>query len=215
MSTALARRTASREFRRAAVLEAAAEVFARAGLEGATMRAIAEAAGYSAAALYDFYPAKEAIYADLLAQSLDRLRLAVGGAIDAAMGDEGRMRAGITGFLDHYRAHPRDLELGLYLFQGLGPHGLSPTLDRDLNNRLIVVLRRIADAIARFGRLGALAAHGETVGVFAHLLGILVAERTGRLKTLDARADDLLARLLEGLAARLRPGLRSSAESAK
>ncbi|MSP89932.1 MAG: TetR family transcriptional regulator [Alphaproteobacteria bacterium] len=211
MSTALARRTASHEFRRAAVLDAAAEVFARAGLEGATMRAIAEAAGYSAAALYAYYPAKEAIYADLLAQSLDRLRRAVNGAIDGATDDEARMRAGIAGFLNHYRDHPRDLELGLYLFQGLGPHGLSPAHDRDLNNRLIAVLRRIADTIARFGRRDPLTAHGETVSVFAHLIGILVAERTGRLKTLDARADDLLARFLDGLVARLRGG----AESAK
>lgn len=206
MSTALARRTASHEFRRAAVLDAAAEVFARAGLDGATMRAIAEAAGYSAAALYAYYPAKEAIYADLLAQSLDRVRRAVSDAIDGAISDEGRVRAGIAEFLSYYRTYPRELELGLYLFQGLGPHGLSPALDRDLNNRLIAILRRIADTIARFGRLDPLAAHGETVGVFAHLLGILVAERTGRLKTLDARADDLLARLLDGLVARLRPG---------
>lgn len=175
------------------------------------MRAIAEAAGYSAAALYAYYPAKEAIYADLLAQSLDRLRRAVSAAIDGAPNDEGRVCAGIAGFLGHYRANPRELELGLYLFQGLGPHGLTPGLDRDLNNRLIAVLRRIADAIARFGRLDSLAAHGETVGVFAHLLGILVAERTGRLKILDARADDLLRRLLDGLVARLRP----SAESVK
>jgi AcrR family transcriptional regulator len=211
MSTALARRTASHEFRRAAVLDAAAEVFTRAGLDGATMRAIAEAAGYSAAALYAYYPAKEAIYADLLAQSLDRVRRSVNGAINGATDDEGRVRAGIAGFLNHYRTYPRELELGLYLFQGLGRHGLSPAFDRDLNNRLIAVLRRIADTIARFGRLDALAAHGETVGVFAHLLGILVAERTGRLKTLDARANDLLERLLDGLVARL----RASAESAK
>ncbi|MBM3601625.1 MAG: TetR/AcrR family transcriptional regulator [Alphaproteobacteria bacterium] len=202
------RQARTHEFRRAAVLAAAGSVFARDGLSGATMRAIAGAAGYTVGALYFYYPGKEAIYADLLGQSLDRLRMAVAGAIKAVDAGpdraEARVRAGLWGFLGHYRSHPRELDLGLYLFRGLGPHGLSPALDRELNSRLIAVLRRISGTMTELGRLDPLAAHGETVAAFATMLGLLVAERTGRLKILDATADDVMTRYLDALVARLR-----------
>ncbi|MBM3573855.1 MAG: TetR family transcriptional regulator, partial [Alphaproteobacteria bacterium] len=93
------RRQRHHDFRRADILTAAEAVFARDGLAGATVRAIAGAAGYTAGALYFYYPSKEAIYAELLAQSLDRLRTAIGDAIDGAADPEARLRAGIRGFL--------------------------------------------------------------------------------------------------------------------
>ena len=68
------RRDAVRDFKRAAILAAAQKIFGKFGLEGATIRAIAQAAGYTAGAVYSYYPTKEAIYADILAQSLVTLR---------------------------------------------------------------------------------------------------------------------------------------------
>src|SRR5579885_645446 len=105
------RREANRKFRRDAVLAAAQQVFSASGLEGATIRAIAQAAGYTPGAVYSYYPTKEAIYADILAHSLAALRDAVVGGIDQAADGEPRLRAAIRTFFEFYRRHPQDLEL--------------------------------------------------------------------------------------------------------
>ncbi|MCK6454410.1 MAG: TetR/AcrR family transcriptional regulator [Alphaproteobacteria bacterium] len=83
------RQVAVNERKRALILDAARRVFEDEGLEGASMRAIGEAAGYTAAAIYFHFENKEAIYAELLSRSIDRLGEAVEAAVAAA-----RPRAG-------------------------------------------------------------------------------------------------------------------------
>ncbi len=200
-----ARRDAVRDFKRAAILAAAQGVFGKAGLEGATIRAIAQAAGYTAGAVYSYYPTKEAIYADILAHSLAALRDAVEAASGTAPDDESRVRLTVRAFFDYYRAHPQELELGFYLFQGLRPRGLSRDFDRALNSRLIAALMRIRAAIMRFGGLRPLAAHHETVAAMCHIAGVLVMARTGRLKTLGADPEMQMDHYIEALIARIRP----------
>jgi AcrR family transcriptional regulator len=200
-----ARRDAVRDFKRAAILAAAQDIFGKAGLEGATIRAIAQATGYTAGAVYSYYPTKEAIYADILAHSLTALREAVETAANAAPDDEARVRLTVRAFFDYYRAHPQELELGFYLFQGLRPRGLSRDFDRDLNSRLIAALMRIRGAIMRFGRLRPLAAHRETVAAMCHIAGVLVMARTGRLKTLGGDPGMQMEHYIEALVARIRP----------
>lgn len=198
------RRETNRRFRQDAVLGAAKTVFAESGLEGATIRAIAQAAGYTAGAVYSYYPTKEAIYAAILAHSLHELRAAITGAIGSASGDEACLRAAIHAVYRFYRARPQDLDLGLYVFQGLRPRGLGTELDHQLNSRLIVALQKIAGAIARVGRLTPLAAHRETVAAICYLFGVLVLAGTGRLKILDSDPETLIDHYLDGLVARLR-----------
>lgn len=199
------RRGAVRDFKRAAILAAAQDIFGRLGLEGATIRAIAQAAGYTAGAVYSYYPTKEAIYADILAQSLVTLRRAVDEAARAKGDDETRLRGTIRAFFDYYRDRPQELELGFYLFQGLHPRGLSRDFDRALNSKLIAVLMRVRGAIMRFGRQRPLAAHRETVAAMCHICGVLLMSQTGRLKTLDSDAAMLVEHYIEGLIARIRP----------
>jgi AcrR family transcriptional regulator len=202
--TAELRRGAVRDFKRAGILAAATGVFSQAGLEGATIRAIAQAAGYTAGAVYSYFPTKEAIYADILAQSLLALRDAVDTAARAAGNDEARVRDTIRAFYDFYRARPQELELGFYLFQGMKPRGLSREIDRALNSKLIAVLMRIRGAIVAAGRLRPLAAHRETVAAMCHISGVLLMARTGRLKTLDSDANMLIDHYIAGLLARLK-----------
>ena len=80
------RQLAMSDTRRAHVLDAARRVFAERGVEGASIREIARAAGYTAGALYSYFDSKEAIYAALLAESLDRLQGEVAAARFAANG---------------------------------------------------------------------------------------------------------------------------------
>ncbi|HEX6981043.1 MAG TPA: TetR/AcrR family transcriptional regulator [Alphaproteobacteria bacterium] len=199
-----ARRGAIRDFKRQTILNAAREIFASQGLEGATLRAIAQAAGYTPGAVYAYYPTKEAIYADILAGSLLALRIAVEAAGTAASSDEMRVRRMIRAFFDYYRAHPQELDLGFYLFQGLRPRGLTPDLDRMLNSRLIAVLLKIRHALVRLGRLTSEAAHRETVATMCHIAGVLLMANTGRLKTLDSSPEPLIDHYIDTLVQRLK-----------
>ncbi|MEI6160783.1 MAG: helix-turn-helix domain-containing protein, partial [Roseococcus sp.] len=69
-----------KELGRQRILDAAREVFAEEGLEGASLRAIAARAGYTPAALYFHFNSREAIYAELLRASLADLKSAIGAA---------------------------------------------------------------------------------------------------------------------------------------
>lgn len=203
--TRAARREAVRDFKRQAILDAAQRVFADRGLEGASMRQIAAEAGYTAGALYSYYPAKEHIYADILGHSLAELREAIRATAEAAPDPRSRAHDAAFAFYAYYRAHPRELDLSFYLFQGIGRRGLTPELDRQLNGRLIAALRTIAQSIAQFARIDEAGANEETVALACHLCGVLLLERSGRLKVFDQDGAALVRRHLDQVVARLKP----------
>ena len=104
---------------RAAALRAAAgQVIAERGYEAATMTEIAARAGASIGSLYQYYPTKESIAADVHAEYLDELDqamagLSTGSLTPAAMSDA--LFDTLTTFLAHYPAFPtlaarRDIE---------------------------------------------------------------------------------------------------------
>src|SRR5690348_1404824 len=80
------RKEAVSRHKRELILGAARSVFAEEGLEGASLRAIATRAGYTAAALYFHFDSKEAIYAEVLRQSLASLGEAVSAAVATTRG---------------------------------------------------------------------------------------------------------------------------------
>ncbi len=102
-----------------------------------------------------------------------------------------------------HEVRPQDLELGLYLFQGMHPAGLGHELDRQLNSKLIAVMQKLARAVADVGGLDALDAHRETVAAVCHVFGVLLMANTGRLKILDSDPNALIEHYLDGLVARL------------
>ena len=71
------RQKAVSDLKRGLILDAARKVFEADGLDGASLRAIAAAAGYTPAALYFHFESKEAIYAEVLRGSLANLGQAV------------------------------------------------------------------------------------------------------------------------------------------
>src|SRR5579859_3900649 len=116
------RQRAVSELKRTLILDAARAVFASEGLEGASLRAIASKAGYTAASLYFHFDSKEAIYAELLEVSLGALGESVRAAVDRARAPQRRLLAAGMGFFTYYADHPHDLDLGFYLFRG----GMKP-----------------------------------------------------------------------------------------
>lgn len=201
------RREAVRAFKRDAILQAARKIFARDGLDGATLRAIAAEAGIAVGTVYLHYPAKEALYAELLAGSLadlqKHLREAVARVPSGAASD-GQLMAGALAFYDFYRQRPDDLYLGLYLGQGFRPTGLTPELDRLLNGRLIQCYTALSDAMRRIAPVEAENLRAETVSLAAATGGALMLETTGRLKILGDTGEAVVRRHVELLVQRLR-----------
>jgi len=199
-SAAAERDARVREFKRELILDGARTVFAERGLEGASIRAIAAAAGCTTGAIYPYFSGKEEIYAELLAESLENLRA----ELEAAAGGDVRARLNQTAraFFSFYRQRPGDLELGLYLFQGVRPRGLGRELDRRLNAQLAAALAVIRAPLAELAGSD-VTASVELAALFTWLTGLLIVEHTGRIKVVEATADPLLDHYLETLLARL------------
>ena len=189
--------------RRRVVLDGAWRVFARNGLEGATMRAIAAEAGCTTGAVYPIFPSKEVIYAALLAESLDRLHDAVAMAIGEVEAAPARAEAAARAFLTYYRDRPDEVALGLYLWHGLRPRGLTPDLNAEMNARLTRTLDLLRQALSALGGLDPAAARLETGALFAFLIGALVVDQTGRTRLLGSDLDAMARVHIDALVARL------------
>src|SRR6516164_1049698 len=107
----IGRQKAVSDLKRGLILEAARKVFEAEGLDGASLRAIATAAGYTPAALYFHFECKEAIYAEVLRESLANLGQEVSRAIKRSKAPADRLWAAAMAFFRFYADHPRDLDL--------------------------------------------------------------------------------------------------------
>jgi len=193
----IGRQKAVSDLKRGLIIDAARKVFEAEGLDGASLRAIAAAAGYTPAALYFHFESKEAIYAEVLRGSLANLGEAVARAIARAKTPADRLRAAAMAFFRYYADNPRDLDLGFYLFRGgMKPHGLGRERNEMLNAALEAALRPIAEASRALG-----ARHEEArllmVETFAHAAGLLLLAHTGRMRMFGASAPGLMERFIE------------------
>lgn len=178
--------------KRRAILDAARQTFAEDGLERASLRAIAARAGYTPAALYFHFDSKEAIYAELLRDSLAALGQSVARAVKKTQDPAERFRAAAMAFFSYYARHPSELDLGFYLFRGgMKPQGLSRESDRELNAALESSLRPLSDAALDMG-IGERDANEAMVNVFAHTTGLLLLLHTGRIRMFGASAEKLM-----------------------
>jgi len=186
------------DHKRELILDAARKVFEADGLEGASLRAIAGAAGYTPAALYFHFESKEAIYAEVLRGSLADLEQAVNRSVARTKTPVDRLRAAAMAFFRYYSDNPRDLDLGFYLFRGgMKPHGLGKERDDMLNAALESALRPIAEAALALGARRE-EARALMADIFAHAAGLLLLAHTGRIRMFGASALNLMERFVEG-----------------
>ncbi|WP_282608725.1 TetR/AcrR family transcriptional regulator [Pelagibius sp. Alg239-R121] len=184
------RADAMRDVRTNLLVEAAKRVFSDMGLEGATMRAIAAEAGCTTGAIYPYFEGKEELYAAVLSRTLSVLKERVAAAVLREPETSRQARAALQAFFDHYHANPDDLALGLYLFGGMKPAGLSSKLNRALNKQL----REVFDLVeAAFATAGKPDPAGTTASAIAQATGLLILEQTGRLRLFKKRAPALFA----------------------
>lgn len=193
---AIAMKDAKRDF----LLQAAREEFMDKGLEGATMRGISLRAGCTTGAIYPLFDSKEDIYAALLGQSLALLDTHVAAAVSAA-GDApvAQVTAACEAFLDYYRQHPFEVNLGLYAFRGIKRLGVGKHSDQALNVALWTVLERMALPLATVRGLSATAVRPWVALAFSQMIGALVLQLAGRLDALNTSPKDLLGLMLAQL----------------
>ena len=191
------RQKAVSDLKRGLILDAARRVFESDGLDGASLRAIAAAAGYTPAALYFHFESKEAIYAEVLKDSLASLGQAISRASARAKSPADRLRAAAMAFFRYYADNPRDLDLGFYLFRGgMKPHGLGKARDRLLNAALESALHPVVEAAEALGA-GREQAKLLLVDIFAHAAGLLLLAHTHRIRMFGASAPQLMERFVE------------------
>lgn len=205
------RQAAMSDSRRALVLEAARSVFAEKGVEGASIREIAKRAAYTPGAIYSYFDSKEAIYAALLAESLERLNLEVAAAKAHRLQPSVTLASKAQAWFGFYARNPRDLDLGFYLVQGLAPRGLTSEFNHQLNDRLHDALRPCEQALQAMG-LTPESALRENTALFAHGVGLLLLQHTGRIRMFSQSAEDLFQAYVANLVVRLCPVRSVSAE---
>ncbi len=186
------RREAVSGHKRELILDAARQVFAEEGLDGASLRAIAVRAGYTPAALYFHFESKEAMYAEVLHASLESLGAAVDLAVSRTRSPQQKLKAAAMAFFQFYARNARDLDLGFYLFRGgMKPAGLGRERDVRLNSALEAALRPIAEAATELGAPQE-RANLLMVDCFAHAAGLLLLLHTGRIRMFGASAAALM-----------------------
>lgn len=198
------RRQTLSEARRSLVLDAAREVFLEAGIEGASVREIARRAGYTPGALYSYFESKEAIYAVLLEESLARLKAGVDAARASRQRADQQLAARAAAWFGFYAKNPRDLDLGFYLVHGMAPRGLTGELNQRLNEQLHAALRPCEEAMQAMG-LTPEQALRENTALFAHGVGLLVLQHTGRIRMFAQSAEQLFEAYVAQLVQRLLP----------
>src|SRR4051795_7890353 len=94
------RRRLSAEDRRAAILDAALEVFSRRGYNGASIDEIANAAGISKALIYEHFPSKKDLHVSLLERHVQEIFMRLAETADTKDPGEVRLRNGVNAFLE-------------------------------------------------------------------------------------------------------------------
>ena len=188
------------------ILDAARSAFFELGLDGASLREIAKRAGYTPGAIYSHFANLEEIYGALLGESLQRLNQVVEAAKGAGKSSSAKaidlLRVKAEAFYVFYRDNPKELDLGFYLFDGVKPRGLTPELNQQLNEQLMAALRPVQVQLEALG-LSADESVIETSAVFAHIVGVLVVNNTGRIRLFKQNPDSLFERYIKLLIQRL------------
>jgi AcrR family transcriptional regulator len=88
------------------IFDAAAEVFARRGYDGARLEEIASAAGVSKALIYEHFDGKRELFTQIFRRGTDELLGLVLAAAAAESDSRGRLEAGLRTFLDFVSEQP-------------------------------------------------------------------------------------------------------------
>ncbi len=116
-----ARRERRRERSREEILEAARRVLLRRGVAGATLDAVAKEVGVSKAALYYYFPSKDALFFELVFGSMERHANAVHDAAERAADGGDALRAIVRETVQAFAPRLDDFRIAFLAAQVAGP----------------------------------------------------------------------------------------------
>ncbi len=186
------------------LLEAAAQVFARAGYVEASAEAITRAAGMSKATFYEHFANKEECILALFDEAATEvLRTMAQAAGEAGPDPRQRLRAGIRAFLDMVATHPDEAQTLLVEVQAAGTRGA------ERRDSIVDAFAAAVDAenaaAARRGALPRLASSDDASAI----VGAVVELASRQIRT--GVPEDV--RELEPVIERLMLGVMSQAEA--
>jgi AcrR family transcriptional regulator len=199
----------SREDRRAKILNAAEERFARQGYDAASLAAIAAAAGITKAVIYEHFASKAEIYVSVLERRASELVAMVYermDALDESSSAEDSLRAALDSFLTYAEERPSAWKL---LFG-------DPPAERIIADACAVLRETASAAVAeRLRRHPAARAAGLTASdpEIALAAEFLIAGMTGVASRWYPRHDASRAEVVDSLLQLAWPGLERLAES--
>lgn len=185
------------ELTRERILTAAAHVFAEHGYAAGTTNRIAERARISIGSLYQYFPNKDAVLAELLVRHLDRGTWTATDQLDLSAGSlESTVRALVRDAIDNHRDDPQLLRI--MIEEAPRSQELLDTIDRHGKMRVA----QVRDLLARHPdvRVRDLDTAAElivfTVEVNTHKL--MAAPQTIPVETFENELVDMVTRYLRG-----------------
>ncbi len=141
------RRRLSGEQRRASLLDAAARVFARHGFDATRIEEIGQAAGVSKALIYEHFPGKRELYAEVVKNGTDEALGRVAEAAAPGLAGVELLEAALGAFLDFVAERP-------YVWRVITQDVTDPTivaLDESMRRKAVAAIAALVsvDPIAR------------------------------------------------------------------
>jgi len=128
--------------KKASIERAALELFAEVGIDGASIRMIADRAGVTEGALYRHHASKDDLVRALFFRYFESYADMMAEAMLAGRDLEGRLRAMVEGFFAGYDADPKSFHFVL-----LAQHRLLDEVRRDMRNPVEVIVAVLHDAL--------------------------------------------------------------------
>lgn len=191
--------------RRSEILEAAKRLFVTEGFEQTTIRRIAAAVGVSSAALYLYFPDKDAILRAIAESTFEALLARLELSQRGGAGPEERFRAGLLAYVEFGRAHPDEYRLTFLakMMTASGPgRPARPCEGIEAADRSFGILQRGVEEMMAAGRIRPSdpALTAEALWACLHGLTALLLDQTEHLASgPDALIEAVLEIALRGL----------------
>lgn len=194
------RQEAMAQTRRDLVLRAVRQAVAEGGVANANVRDIARRAGYTAGALYAYFPGKQALFEAVLTDSLARAHSAAKSAKVGRSVAEAALSIRAQAWFAYFLAHPAEAHLLLHVLSSDG-RGLAQ-VGSGLANLLMESLGPVTQALQDTGCPEHLLQR-ETMALLSMAMGVLLIHDPTRLTGTNALAMEALAAYLESVQQRL------------
>lgn len=201
------RRERRHEHSRAEILEAARQVILRGGITAATLEAVAREVGVSKAALYYYYPSKDALLFELIFGALETHAHSVDAAVDQAKDGAAALGAVMRETVKGFAPRLDDFRLAFLYGQVASGQAASPgavqfdaeqfARIRPLND---LILAGVVEKLVQDGRTGRAGVEPRLLAFLAYLAAIGTLTMKGLVQSMNDPLVYSDEQLIDGLA---------------